>query len=56
MSIENLIFGINSVSVSDLIRCNSLLQNATDVNTKCDSRFITKLERSLLQNASDFLL
>ena len=56
MSIKNLIFGINSVSVSDLIRYNSLLQNATDVNTKCDSYFITKRDRKLLQNASGFLL
>ena len=31
-----------------MIRCDSLLQNATDVITKCD--------RSLLQNASGFLL
>ena len=56
MSIKNLIFGINSVSVSDLIRYNSLLQNATDANTKCDSYFITKRDRRLLQNASGFLL
>ena len=33
-----------------------LLQNATDVITKCDSYFITKYDRSLLQNASVFLL
>ena len=56
MSIRNLIFGVNSVTVSDLIRYDSLLQNATDVITKCNSYFITKCDRSLLQNASGFLL
>ena len=56
MSIRNLIFGVNSVTVSDLIRYDSLLQNATDVITKCDICFITKRDRSLLQNASRFLL
>ena len=33
-----------------------LLQNATDVITKCDSYFITKYDRNLLQNALGFLL
>ena len=33
-----------------------MIQNATDVITKCDSNFITKCEKSLLQNASDFLI
>ena len=56
MSIRNLIFGVNSVTVSYLIRYDSLLQNATDVITKCDSYFITNYDRSLLQNASGFLL
>ena len=56
MSIRNLIFGVNSVTVSYLIRYDSLLQNATDVITKCDSCFITKCDRSLLQSASGFLL
>ena len=56
MSIRNLIFSVNSVTVSDLICYDSLLQNATDVITKCDSYFITKRDRSLLQNASAFLL
>ena len=56
MSIRNLIFSVNSVTVSDLICYDSLLQNATDVITKCDSYFITKCDRSLLQNASGFLL
>ena len=33
MSIENLILGINSVTVSYLIRYDSLLQNAADIIT-----------------------
>ena len=48
MSIENLILGVYSVTVSYLIRYDSSLQNATDI--------ITKYERSILQNASGFLL
>ena len=56
MNIRNLIFGVNSVTVSDLICYDSLLQNATDVITKCDSYFTTKRDRSLLKNASRFLL
>ena len=39
-----------------MIRCDSLLQNATDVISKYDSYFITKCDRSLLQNASGFFL
>ena len=42
--------------VSYLIHYDSLLQNATDIITKCDSYFVTKCDRSLLQNASYFLL
>ena len=56
MSIRNLIFGVNSVKVLYLICYDSLLQNATDVITKCLRFFITKRDRSLLQNASGFLL
>ena len=56
MSIKNPIFVVNSVTVSDLIRHNSLLQNATDVITKCDRYFITKRDRNLLQNTSGYLL
>ena len=56
MSIGNLILGVNSVTVSYLIRYDSLLQNATDIIAKCDSYFITKCGRSLLQDASSFLL
>ena len=55
MSIRNLIFGVNSVTVSYLIRYHSLwrfLQNTTNVILKCDSYFITKCGRSLLQNAT----
>ena len=59
MSIGNLILGVNSVTVSYLIRYDSLLQNATDVITKCDS-FITKCDsyykmRQLIQNATILL-
>ena len=56
MSIRNLIFGVNSVTVLDLICYDSLLQNATDVTTKCDSCFIAKRDISLLQNPSGLLL
>ena len=56
MSIGNLILGVNSVTVSYLIHYDSLIQNATDIVTKCDSYFIAKCDRSLLQNASVFLL
>ena len=38
------------------IHNDTLLQNATDIITKCDSYFITKCDRSLLQNTSGFLL
>ena len=48
MSIGNLILGVNSVTVSYLIHYDGLLQNATDITTKC--------ERNLLQNTSSFLL
>ena len=40
--------GVNSVTISYLIHYSSLLQNATDIITKCD--------RSLLQNVPGFLL
>ena len=51
MSIGNIILGVSSVTVSYLILFVSLLQNTTDIITKCDSYFITKCDRSLLQNA-----
>ena len=56
MIIENQILGVNSAMVSYLIRYDTLLQNATNIITKCDSYFITKCDRSLLQNAPGFLL
>ena len=54
MSIRNLIVDDNSVAVSYLIHYNSLLQIVTDNIAKCESYFITKCDRSLLQNASRF--
>ena len=39
-----------------LIHYDTLLQNATDIITKCNSYFITKCDRSLPQNAPAFLL
>ena len=39
-----------------LIHYDTLLPNATDIITKCDGYFITKCNRSLLQNASRFLI
>ena len=56
MSIENLIWGVRSVTVSYSIHYDSLLKNATDIITKCGHYFITKCERSLLQNMLGFLL
>ena len=53
MTIGNLILGFNSVMVSYLIHYDGFLQNATDI-TKCDSYFITKCYKSLLQNTSGF--
>ena len=61
MNIGDLILGVNSVTVLYLIRYDTLLQNETDIITKCDNCFITTVmillcDRSLLQNASGFLL
>ena len=39
-----------------MIHYDALLQNATDIITKCSSYFNTKYDGSLLQNASGFLL
>ena len=39
-----------------MIRYDTLLQSATDIFTKCECYFTTKCNKSLLQNASDFLL
>ena len=52
MSIRNLIFGVSSATVSYLIRYESLLQNASDVITKCGNYFVTKCDRSLLEKAT----
>ena len=41
---------------SYLIHYDTLLQNVTDIITKSDSYFITKCDKSLLQNASGLLL
>ena len=38
-----------------MIQYDILLQSATDIITNCDSYFITKCDRSLLQNTSGFL-
>ena len=54
MSMGNLYLGVNSVTVSYLIHYDRLLQNATDIITKCDSYFIKKCDRRLLQNVSGF--
>ena len=56
MSVRNLILCVHSVAVPYLIHCDSLLQNAIGIVTKCDSYFITKCDRSLSQNVSGFLL
>ena len=42
--------------VSCLIHYDRLLQNVTDIITKCDSFFITEWDRGSLQNTSGFLL
>ena len=56
MSIGNSILGVNNVTVSNLIHYDSLLQNTTDIITKGNDYFVTKCDRSLLQNGSGFLL
>ena len=39
-----------------MIHYDTLLLNAADIITKCDSYFIARCDKSLLQNVSDFLL
>ena len=39
-----------------MIHYETLLQNATDIITKCDNYFITKCDRVFQQNVSGFLL
>ena len=41
---------------SYLVPYGILLQDATSIIMECDSYFITKCDKSLLQNASGFLL
>ena len=41
---------------SYLVHYDTSLQNTTDIITKSDSYFIIKCDKSLLQNALDFLL
>ena len=54
MSIRNLIFVVNSVTVSHLIRYDSLLQNATEVYYKIRQVFYYKM-RQLLENETNLL-
>ena len=44
------------VAVLYLVHYDTLLQNAIDIITECDNYFITKCDKSSLQNASDCLL
>ena len=55
MSIGNLVLGVNSVTVSYLIRYESLLQNAADLITKCDSYFITKCVCLFITKCGSFI-
>ena len=41
-------------AVSNLIHYYTSLHNARDIITKCDNYFLTKCDKSLLQNASGF--
>ena len=54
ISIRNLIFGVNSVTVLYLILYDSLLENAADVITKCDSYFTRKCD-SFITKCEDFI-
>ena len=42
LSIQSQILGVNSVTVWYFIHYESLLQNATDIITKCDSYFVNR--------------
>ena len=55
MSIGNLILGVNSVAGSYLVRFDSLLQNVTDIITKCDRRLLQNTSGFLLQNMTCFI-
>ena len=41
--------------VSYLVHCETLLENATNIITKCERYFIIKCDKSLIQNVSVFL-
>ena len=56
MSIGNLILGVSSVTVSYLICYDSLLQNATDIITKCDGYFTAKCDRILFTKCARFFI
>ena len=56
MSIGNLTLGVSSVTVSYLIRYDSLLQNAADIITKCDSYFTAKCDRILFTKCARFFI
>ena len=49
-------FGNRVLTVSYLVHYDTLLQNATDIITRCDNYFITKFEKGFLQNVSGVLL
>ena len=53
---RNLIWQSVSLIVSNLVHHDTLLQNATDINKKCNSYFITKCDKGLFKNASSSLL
>ena len=55
MSIGNLMLVVNGVTVSYLICYDSLLQNTTDVITKCDSYFGTKCDKFITKCVSFFI-
>ena len=55
MSIGNLIWDVNSVTVSYLTCYDSLLQNATDIITKRDIDLLQDAPGLLLQNATVLL-
>ena len=56
MSIENLILRVSNVTVSYLIHYDSLLQNATNIITKCDSYFIIKCDRRFITKCVRFFI
>ena len=55
MSIRNQFLVVNSVTVSYLTRYDSLLQNGTDIITKCDSYFITKCVRFFITKCDSLI-